>query len=128
MNLDTSFLIDLHREYRGRSHSGARDFLLHHSLVRFKISVMVYVEFLEGLRHSNESKFLEHFRLVPFEEPQARVAAEIRKTLRKQGTLIGDLDVCIAASALVSGEPLVTANEEHFGRVKGLEVISYRTA
>ena len=40
--------------------------------------------------------------------------------------MIGDFDVLIAATALDAGILLVTGNVEHFQRVPGLELESYR--
>ena len=41
------------------------------------------------------------------------------------GSLIGDFDILIAATALSEGIPLVTDNTDHFGRIEGLEVEIY---
>jgi tRNA(fMet)-specific endonuclease VapC len=48
--------------------------------------------------------------------------AQIRGQLRRQGQLIGDMDVLIAATALHHGLVLVTANRRHFDRVPNLMV------
>lgn len=126
MNLDTTVLIDLHREYRGKRDVGARDFFRCHAFTRFQVSVIALAEFMEGLHQKEEAHFLKALKIVPFEEVHALQAARLRRDLRKKGQLIGDFDILIAAAALQSGEPLVTANEDHFRRVEGLEVISYR--
>lgn len=49
-------------------------------------------------------------------------AAKIYAELHACGELIGDADILIAASALVHGLGVVTNNEDHFRRIKGLEV------
>lgn len=49
-------------------------------------------------------------------------AAEIYADLRKRGELISDADILIAASALVHELGVVTNNEQHFTRIKGLQV------
>jgi tRNA(fMet)-specific endonuclease VapC len=58
--------------------------------------------------------------VVPFEEEDGAVAAEIRVTLEKTGTVIGPYDLLIAAQALGHGVTLVTANVEEFSRVHNL--------
>jgi len=128
MNLDTTFLIDLHKELGGGKSKGALQFLKEHPKARFHISVVVSMEYLEGFSDiAKGGQGLAPFKQIVFDEQTARIAANIRRTLRKQGSIIGDLDILIAATALQMGEPLVTANEDHFNRVNGLKCISYRT-
>jgi len=51
--------------------------------------------------------------------------ADIRRTLRPSNSLIGDVDTLIAATALEYGFIVVTANQNHFQKVRGLNVMSY---
>jgi tRNA(fMet)-specific endonuclease VapC len=50
---------------------------------------------------------------------------ELYRLLAGKGTLIGTNDLWIAATALVHGMGVVTANLGEFGRVPGLELIGY---
>jgi hypothetical protein len=52
--------------------------------------------------------------------------AGIARDLRARGQLIGANDLWIGASSLRFQLPIVTANEEHFRRIDGLEVLGYR--
>lgn len=127
MNLDTTFLIDLHRELNGKPAKGALEFLQNHTKNRFHISVVAALEFLEGFEDTSKgNRSLSPFKQVDFDGQMARIASQIRRNLRKKGTLIGDFDILIAATAIQMGEPLVTANLEHLQRVPGLECIPYR--
>ena len=127
VNLDMTFLIDLHREQCGRGTRGARQFLESHPDSRFHVSVVAAMEFLEGFADCARGEHcLGPFKQVVFDDQMARRASRIRRELREKGMLIGDLDILIAATAMQMGEPLVTANEAHFQRVSGLECISYR--
>jgi tRNA(fMet)-specific endonuclease VapC len=63
--------------------------------------------------------------LLPFEEADAREAADIRAHLRRLATPIGPYDVLIAAQARRAGAPLVTANSREFERVPGLIVTDW---
>lgn len=127
MNLDTTFLIDLHREQCGRPAKGALGFLTSHPRTRFHISVVAAMEFLEGFADPGQGeRCLAPFKQVVFDEHMGRTASRIRRTLRETGKLIGDLDILIAATSLRMDEPLVTANEPHFRRIPGLECIPYR--
>ncbi|TVQ24991.1 MAG: type II toxin-antitoxin system VapC family toxin [Spirochaetaceae bacterium] len=49
----------------------------------------------------------------------------IKADLKRSGTIIADMDLVIAAIALVHKLPLVTNNPRHFARIKGLEVRSW---
>lgn len=60
--------------------------------------------------------------ILPLTDEIVVKAAEIYAELREQGEPIGDGDILIAASALVSGLSVVTNNEDHFRRVLGLSV------
>lgn len=59
--------------------------------------------------------------VLPFEEPDAQVAGELRATLEAAGTPIGPYDVLIAGQALRTRATLVTANAREFARVPDLE-------
>jgi len=127
MNLDTTFLIDLHWELSGKSASGALHFLRDRPTVRFHVSVVSALEFLEGFEDvAKGNRCLAPFKLIPLDETMSRTGSRIRRALRAEGRLIGDFDILIAATALQMGEPLVTANAEHFQRVAGLECVTYR--
>jgi tRNA(fMet)-specific endonuclease VapC len=49
-------------------------------------------------------------------------AAEIYADLKADGSLIGDADILIAATAMVNDLVVVTNNESHFNRIKDLQV------
>ncbi len=48
--------------------------------------------------------------------------AELRALLRRQGNVIADMDLLIAATTLVHDLTLLTGNERHFSRVPGLRL------
>jgi tRNA(fMet)-specific endonuclease VapC len=60
--------------------------------------------------------------LLAFDPEDARLAGEIRNTLRARGTPIGPDDLLIAPQALRRGATLVTSNLQEFRRVDGLLV------
>ncbi|MDT8390475.1 MAG: type II toxin-antitoxin system VapC family toxin [Lentisphaeria bacterium] len=61
----------------------------------------------------------ELFPFSPFSVP--RHYGEIRLALEKQGSMIGAMDLLIAAHARSLGAKLVTNNLRDFGRIEGLE-------
>jgi tRNA(fMet)-specific endonuclease VapC len=55
----------------------------------------------------------------------ARTFGEIKAQLRRQGNLIEDFDLLLAATALANGLTLITNNVAHFGRISGLSLESW---
>lgn len=102
---------------------------------RLCLSMIVYHELMYGAAHSARRKANEDkialfiasggLTLLPFEEADAREAADIRAHLRRLATPIGPYDVLIAAQARRAGAPLVTANSREFERVPGLVVVDW---
>lgn len=72
------------------------------------------------LAHARLDDFLEPMDVLPFEEPDAVVAARIRAHLFRLGCPIGDFDSLIAAQALARGLIVVTNNVHEFERVPDL--------
>ena len=101
------------------------------------LSMIVYHELMYGAahsekRHENEEKIALlisscRLALLPFDEADAREAAEIRAHLRRLGAPIGPYDLLIAAQARRAGAVLVTANGREFARVPGLIVTDWGT-
>jgi len=63
--------------------------------------------------------------IVPFGEEAALAYGEIRAALEKAGTVIGSMDMLIAAQAVALGVPLVTNNTREFERVSDLDVLDW---
>ena len=130
LSLDTTFLIDIQRE---RSKSGG-DGPAHRLLVRFPeadlfLSNVALGEFAEGFSSVEDPivrLMCRQHSLLPVDDRTALLYAGIARDLRAQGLLIGTNDLWIGASSLRFQLPLVTANEEHFRRIDGLEVLGYR--
>ncbi len=99
------------------------------------LSMIVYHELMYGAARSERRKANEDkialfvasggLTLLPFEEADAREAADIRAHLRRLATPIGPYDALIAAQARRAGAPLVTANSREFERVPGLVVVDW---
>lgn len=125
--LDTCFLIDLQREFHRGENLGPSSFLKQHGQEEFALSVISLTEFLEGFEVAEEGeKFLRPFHWLSVNPSVAREASRIRRQLRLQGKLISDFDILIAATALVGNFQLVTRDNRHFKRVRGLIVETYR--
>ncbi|HEX6015049.1 MAG TPA: PIN domain-containing protein [Geminicoccaceae bacterium] len=78
---------------------------------------------------ANEARLREFLsgpvEVLPFEAGDARLAGEIRETLRAAGTPIGAYDLLIAGQALARGLTVATANLCEFARVDGLSVTNW---
>jgi len=61
-------------------------------------------------------------QVLSFQQQEARVAADIRAVLEKQGTPIGPYDTLIAGTALAHGAVLVSRNTREFARIGNLKV------
>ena len=70
-------------------------------------------------------EFITPLEIVPFGEEAAFAYGEIRAALEKAGTVIGSMDLLIAAHAVALSVPLVTNNSREFERVSGLDVLDW---
>jgi len=69
-----------------------------------------------------EGRVLPEFTVIDYDRDVAREYGRIRADLERRGTMPGEADLMIAASALVHGHAIVTGNVRHYMRVDGLEV------
>lgn len=125
--LDTCFLIHLHREWVKKQPGSATRYLKLHHEAEFSVSVITTLEFLEGFDEmADGQRFLAPFPSLPVSAEIAHIGNRIRRDLRRRGEMIGDFDILIAATAIEAAIPLVTDNLNHFNRIVGLLVESYR--
>jgi tRNA(fMet)-specific endonuclease VapC len=97
----------------------------------FALSIVVYHELMYGAaaserRLANDEKIAlfvatGDFSLLPFEEADAREAADIRAHLKRGGAPMGPYDMFVAAPARRRGATLVTSNGREFERVPGAD-------
>jgi len=73
-------------------------------------------------RPANRGDAHAESRRAPFDAPAARAYGELRATLERAGTPLGDADLRIASIALARSLVVVTGNARHFARVPGLDV------
>ena len=73
-------------------------------------------------KHRSEvGQLIEDVQVIPITSALDIFAKE-KTHLRKQGLLIDDFDLLIAATALANGMRLVTNNVKHFARIAGLTI------
>lgn len=124
MLVDTDVLSAIMRRSQAATERAAA-YLSAHSL--FSFSIITRYEILRGLKSKNATKQIEAFErlcvssnVIALTDAIVVKAAEIYAELHRQGRLIGDADILIAASALANGCGVATNNEKHFKRVPGL--------
>ena len=66
--------------------------------------------------------FLPNLPVLPFGAGAARRYGDVRASLERQGTPIGDADLRIGAITLARGLTVVTGNVRHFERIPDLSV------
>ena len=72
-------------------------------------------------------EFLRYVEVLDFPGEAALHYAQIRGTLKLQGTMIGANDLFIAAHARSLGLTLVTNNTSEFGRIHDLNIENWNT-
>lgn len=121
--LDTDTLI-----YSLKGHPAVVENFRIHADAPKAISVITYGELLHGAhksqRVSQNLAKVQHLReLFPVIEVSCAVMetfGRIKAEIGRQGLVVDDFDLIIAATALVLGYCLVTNNVRHFDRITGL--------
>ncbi|VAW80347.1 hypothetical protein MNBD_GAMMA13-2039 [hydrothermal vent metagenome] len=94
------------------------------------ISAVTYAELLYGVERSSSKRvsrpiiedFVRHLDVMNWDANAADQYGVIRTRLEVAGTLIGAMDMMIAAHAKSLKAVLVTNNQKHFTKVKGLKI------
>lgn len=127
--LETSFLIDLEREFAATSPGPAQDFLEVHPDVRLHITFTIAGELAAGTSMRERDlweRFLAPFEVLAWTREVSWQYGQLYRYLNGQGMLIGANDLWIAATAIAHATPVVTHNVRQFGRVPGLDLRTYR--
>lgn len=94
------------------------------------VSVVTYAELIYGVERSSSKRvnrpviedFVRHLDVMDWDTEAADQYGVIRAKLEAAGTLIGAMDMMIAAHAKSIKGVLVTNNQKHFTKVKGLKI------
>ena len=98
------------------------------------ISVITYGELVYGARKSRhieknlavKYRIAELFPVIDINRSLMDVFGEIKSSLERKGTIIEDLDILIAATALSYNLILVTNNAKHFKKIKDLRMENWK--
>lgn len=129
MILDTSFLVDLLRGNKTAVDKIAEIEKRNEPIATTTISVF---EIWQGLsKKAGEEETEKTFELfksinvVGFDFDSAIKAGEIQGSLRATGQKIDPEDAMIAGIAKSRQEKVLTRNQKHFARIRGLEIETY---
>ena len=94
------------------------------------VSVVTYAELIYGVERSSSKRvnrpivedFVRHLDVMDWDTDAADQYGVIRAELEAAGTPIGAMDMMIAAHAKSIKAVLVTNNQKHFARIKGLKI------
>ncbi len=100
---------------------------------RFHFSIITRFEILRGLLAKAAPRQIERFEIqcrkrvvLPLSDAVVVRASEHYAHLHVRGALISDADLLIAATAQIHGSDLVTENRDHYSRIPGLNLQSWR--
>ena len=129
--LDTDTLSEVMKGRDPAVSQRARDYLTAQGV--FTFSIITRYEILRGLKARDATRQLQAFdaqcqksRILLLTDEIIVRAADIYADLCRRGELISDADILIAATALVHRLTLVTENTDHFQRIAGLPIESWR--
>jgi len=99
------------------------------------ISIITIAELIHGAQKSKQAEqnmtaldqFLLPLEIADFDQRAAVAYGHIRAYLETKGTLIGSMDMLIAAHALGLGVALVTSNTRPFKRIPDLKIEDWMT-
>jgi tRNA(fMet)-specific endonuclease VapC len=124
--LDTDILSAVMRQHLSAL-AHARAYLAVHD--HFTFSIITRYEILRGLHAKQATAQLAAFellcdvsRILPLTDAIVIRAATIYADLHKQGMLIGDADILIAATGLEYGLVVATNNQRHYQRITGIQL------
>jgi|tagenome__1003787_1003787.scaffolds.fasta_scaffold20777537_2 tRNA(fMet)-specific endonuclease VapC len=130
--LDTDILSEVLKRRDVNVQRHAQAYLANHG--RFQFSIITRYEILRGLKAKDAFQQILAFDrqcawsiVLPLNDGIIVQAAEIYGGLKKQGAIIGDADILIAATAIFHDLPLVTGNLDHFRRIPKLRCETWRS-
>jgi len=96
------------------------------------VSIIALAELYEGVYYSKNPEasqkgvddFLVDMPILGLKKEVCQIFGRERGKLRRQGNIIGDFDLLIAATCLHYNLTLLTNNVRHFERVEGLSITS----
>ena len=130
--LDTDTLSEVMKGVDPQVQANARRYLS--AFGRFTFSLITRYEILRSLKARGATRQLARFEqrcqrsvVLPLTDDIIVQAADLYALLHQEGQLISDADILIAATALKHNLVMVTENVNHFRRIPGLSIESWRS-
>jgi tRNA(fMet)-specific endonuclease VapC len=100
------------------------------------ISALTIAELEYGVENSSQIarnriallQFTSIFQVLPFDDSAAVHYGKLKSKLKREGQLIGPIDMLLAAQALAHDLTMVTNNGKEFARVEGLRIADWSAA
>jgi tRNA(fMet)-specific endonuclease VapC len=129
--LDTDTLSEVMKGVDTDVQDNARQYL--RAFGHFTFSLITRYEILRGLKARRATRQIARFEqrcqqsvVLPITDEIIIQAADLYALLHQEGQLISDADILIAATALKHNLVMVTENVDHFRRIPGLRIESWR--
>jgi tRNA(fMet)-specific endonuclease VapC len=128
--IDTNIII-----YSIKGYKTVQDNFIKNENVPKMISVITYGELLFGAKKSkNVEKNLaviyrikEIFPIIDVDKAVIETYSGLKANMQKNGTIVDDMDLLIASTALTMNYILVSNNEKHFNKIDGLQIENWTT-
>jgi len=124
--LDSSFLIDLINGKKETKNISDLPNLFTTQINMFEIIRGFFLRKISSNKYLQIMEMFESIRVLPLNDQGILKSAEISAHLIKNGMVVEDTDCLIAGIALSHNiKTIVTKNNKHFLRMKGIEVETY---
>ncbi|MBP9022865.1 MAG: PIN domain-containing protein [Spirochaetes bacterium] len=126
-----SYLIDMGTiTYSIKGSKSVQDNFLKNENIPKSISIISYGELLFSAKKSQNIekntavvlRIKELFPVINIDKAIIEIFSELKADSHKTGNIIDDFDLLIASTDLTMNSILVTNNEKHFSKVKGLKI------
>lgn len=128
MILDSNFLIHLERERRRKIQGPASEFLLSHAGSSLFVTPTITGEIACGDSMRDRkiwAAFVGYFSSLELTAEVSWHYSVLFRQLKRNGQMIGQNDLWIAATGLAYDLPVVTRNVSEFARVPSLKVLGF---
>ncbi len=119
--IDTGIIFDF---FAGHENAERIEILLKDAKV--SLSVITIFELFNGVENKKHilqrEEFIKLCNIIDLTAPIVRKASEIYTILKKNGKLICNEDIIIAATAIYKKYPLYSINKSHFKNINGLVI------
>ena len=90
------------------------------------VSAVAKYEVLAGVGEKDMHEWQQIFEdvtVLPFDEAAIDTARMIFRQLKQENKMVSLGDILIAATAMANDLPLATLNQNHFERIRGLQIV-----